>query len=391
MDFEFSAEDTAFRNELRTFIESELPSWWDDVQDVRESPQFLEAQDSFRKKLAAKGWLAMAWPKEYGGQSASVLRQTAFSEVVASYGAPAGGQGVAWIGPAILIYGTEEQKSNYLLKITGAEVEFCTLYTEPGAGSDLAAMSTSAVRDGDSYVINGHKVFNSNADIADFGWLAARTDPDMPKHRGISLFVIDMTTPGIVAQPMRTMADTDTSSEVYFDDARVPASALVGEENRGWYQMAVSLDFERSGIDRVSQAGRVLSALVGHVKDSKTGADLSSSGQSVRSELGQIAIQVEVGRHLSYQVASLQEREEPFSYQASVAKVYGTELALQVCNVGIRALGLFGQLRRDSAHARLRGRYAFEYLYSWGSMFGAGTSEIQRTIIATRGLGLPRA
>lgn len=385
MDYQFSAEDLAFQDEVSAFIEQELPQWWDDVHDVRESPEFYEAQKSFRKKLASKGWLAMAWPKEYGGQSASIFRQMIFSEVAARYGAPAGGQGVAWVGPAILIYGTEKQKSDYLTKITGADIDFCTLYTEPGAGSDLAAIRTSAVRDGDSYIINGHKVFNSNADISDFGWLAARTDPDLPKHRGLSLFVVDMKTPGISTRPMRTMADTDTSSEVYFEDARIPADALIGEENRGWYQMAVSLDFERSGIERISQASRVLSELVEYVKTATDGASASA-----RSELSQMAVKIEVGRYLSYQVASLQEREKPFSYQASVAKIYGTELALGVNDVGVRLLGLYGQLHRDSEYARLRGNYAFEYLYSWGSMFGAGTSEIQRTIIATRGLGLPR-
>ena len=390
MDYGFSPEDIAFREEVNAFVERELPKWWDDVHDVRESPEQYQAEQDFKKKLADKRWIAMAWPTEYGGQSASIFRQMIFSEVIARYGAPAGGQGVAWVGPAILIYGTEEQKKNYLPKITGAEIDFCTLYTEPGAGSDLAALQTSAVRDGDEYVINGHKVFNSGADLADYGWLAARTDPDLPKHRGISLFVVDMKTPGITPRPMTTMADTDNSQQVYFEDARIPAASLVGEENRGWYQMAVSLDFERSGVGKVSEAERALQEMVSYAKTTTRNGTPLSDDESVRSKLNQMAIEVEVARYLSYHVASLQDQEETFSHQASVAKVYGTELSLRAYNVGLQVMGLYGQLRKGSKHAPLNGRYAFEYLNSWGSMFGAGTSEIQRTIIATRGLGLPR-
>ena len=390
MDYNFSPEDIAFREEVSAFVEQELPKGWDDVHDVRESPELYQAQQDFKKKLAAKNWFAMAWPTEYGGQSASIFRQMMFSEVTARYGAPAGGQGVAWVGPAILIYGTEEQKKNYLPKITSAEIDFCTLYTEPGAGSDLASLTTSAVRDGDEYVISGHKIFNGGADLADYGWLAARTDPDLPKHRGISLFVVDMKTPGITIRPMTTMADTDFLQEVYFEDVRIPAASLVGEENRGWYQMAVSLDFERSGVGKVSEAERVLQEMVGYAKTTTWKGKPLSGDPSVRSKLNQMAIDVEVARYLSYQVASLQDRGVPFSHQASVAKVYGTELSLRVYNVGLQVMGLHGQLRKNSKHAPFNGRYSFEYLNSWGSMFGAGTSEIQRNIIATRGLGLPR-
>jgi alkylation response protein AidB-like acyl-CoA dehydrogenase len=390
LDYRFTPEDEAFRAEVQRFIEQELPEWWEDVQDVRESAEIYEAQQAFKKKLAAKGWFAMAWPKEYGGQSASIFQQMIFSEVTSRYGAPAGGQGVAWVGPAILLYGSEEQKRNYLPKITSAEIEFCTLYTEPGAGSDLASLKTSARRDGDEYVVNGHKIFAGNADLSDYGWLAARTDPEAPKHRGISLFVVDMKTPGITIRPTRTMSDTDFLQEVVFEDARIPAANLVGEENRGWYQMAVSLDFERSGAGRVSRAERVLNDLVEYAKTTNRNGQPLAKDPTVRTKLAQLAIEIEVARYLSYRVASLQEQGQPFNHQASIAKVYGTELSLRVHNVALQLMGLYGQLHRGSKHAPFNGRYAFEYLNSWGNMFGAGTAEIQRTIIATRGLGLPR-
>jgi alkylation response protein AidB-like acyl-CoA dehydrogenase len=390
LDFRFTPEEEAFREEVRAFIERELPAGWDDVQDVRESPEDYAAQEAFKKKLAAKGWFAMAWPMQYGGQSASIFQQMIFSEVTAYFGAPAGGQGVAWVGPAILLYGSEEQKQYYLPKITSAEIDFCTLYTEPDAGSDLASLKASAVRDGDDYVINGHKVFNGNADLAGYGWLAARTDPEAPKHRGISLFIVDMKTPGITVSPMRTMADTDFLQEVRFENARIPAANLVGEENRGWYQMAVSLDFERSGAGRVSRAQRVLEEMIHYAKTTNRGGRPLAKDPAVRSKLAQLAIEIEVARYLSYRVASLQGQGKPFNYEASVAKVYGTELSLRVQDVALELMGLYGQLKKGARHAPFNGRYAFESLNAWGNMFGAGTSEIQRTIIATRGLGLPR-
>ncbi|MBI2888020.1 MAG: acyl-CoA dehydrogenase family protein [Chloroflexi bacterium] len=390
MDYTFTAEDEAFRNEVRTFLMREIPAWWDDVQDIREFPEAYEFYKQFRKKLAAKGWLAMAWPKEYGGQSATVFQQMIFSEETAYFGAPAGGQGVAWVGPAILIYGTEEQKKKYLRAITGAEIDFCTLYTEPGAGSDLASLVTRARRDGDEYVVSGQKIFNGGADLADYGWLAARTNPDAPKHRGISLFVLDMKTPGITVRPMKTMSGYATHPEVFLDDVRIPKENLVGEENRGWYQMAVSLDFERSGASRAAAAKRVLEDLVTYAKTTRRNGHTLAKEPGVRSRLAQVAIEIDVSRYISYRIASLQQAGKPFSNEASTGKVFGTELTLRIENVAMQIMGLYGQMFKGSKHAQMGGRRTFEYLNCWGGMFGAGTAEIQRTIIATRGLGLPR-
>ncbi len=390
MDYTFTANDEAFRNEVRTFLKQELPAWWDEVEDVREFPEAHEFSKSFKKKLAAKGWLAMAWPKEYGGQGASVFQQMIFAEESSYFGAPAGGQGVAWVGPAILIYGTDEQKKKFLPKITGAEIDFCTLYTEPGAGSDLAALQTKARRDGDDYVINGQKIFNGGADIADYGWLAARTDPDAPKHRGISLFVLDMKTPGITIRMMKTMSGWATHPEVFFDDVRIPKENLVGEENRGWYQMAVSLDFERSGAGRNAAAKRVLEDLVEYAKTTRRNSHVIAKDPGVRNRLAQMAVEIDVSRYIAYRIASLQQAGKPFSNEASTGKVFGTELSMRISSVALQIMGLYGQLRKGSRHAQFGGHYTFEFLNVWGGMFGAGTAEIQRTIIATRGLGLPR-
>jgi len=390
MDYTFTAEDEAFRNEVRTFMDENIPDWWDDVQDVREFPEAYAWAQSFKKKLAGKGWFAMAWPKEYGGQGASVFQQMIFSEESAYHKAPGGGLGIVTVGPAILIYGNEEQKKKYLPMITGAEADFTVLYTEPGAGSDLAAMSTSARRDGDDYVVNGQKIFNGGADKANWGWLAARTDPNAPKHRGISLFTVDMKTHGLTVRAMKTMGGYANSAEVFFDDMRIPKENLVGEENRGWYQMAVSLEFERSGASRSASAMRILEELVKYAKDTRRNGHTLAQEPNVRAKLAQTAIEIEVARYISYSVASLQQAGKPFGNAASTGKVFGTELGLRIQNVGMQILGLYAQVHKGSKHAQLGGKYTHEYLSSIASLFGAGTSEIQRTIIATRGLGLPR-
>ncbi|MBI2887027.1 MAG: acyl-CoA dehydrogenase family protein [Chloroflexi bacterium] len=391
MDYLFTPEDEAFRNQVRTFLKTELPPWWDEVQDVRERPEYYEFSQAFKKKLAANGWLAMAWPKEYGGQGATVFQQMIFSEESAYFKAPGGGLGIITVGPAILLHGNEEQKKKYLPMITGAEADFCVLYTEPGAGSDLAALQTTALRDGDDYVVNGQKIFNGGADKANWGWLAARTDTSAPKHRGISLFVVDMKTPGLTVRPMKTMGGYANSAEVFFDDMRIPKENLVGEENRGWYQMAVSLEFERSGANRAAGAKRILEELVDYAKSTRRNGHTLAKDPSVRSKLAQTAIEIEVARYMSYRVASLQHQGKPFGNEASTVKVFGTELSLRIQNVAMNILGLYGQIHKGSRHAQLAGKYTFEYLSSLANLFGAGTSEIQRTIIATRGLGLPRA
>ena len=205
---------------------------------------------TFQQALAERQWLTMAWPTEYGGLGASFWQQLVMNEEMAYHRAPGAGvnMGVMWVGPALLLYGTDEQKAQHVRGISQAETWWCTLYSEPGAGSDLAAMQTRAVADGDDYVINGQKIWTSGAHRADWGWLAARTDPDAPKHKGLTMFMVDMRSPGITVRPLVNMADGHSFNEVFFEDVRVPKTSVVGEVDRGWYHMAVALDFERSGI-----------------------------------------------------------------------------------------------------------------------------------------------
>ena len=247
MDFRFTQEDETFRTDLRQFIADN----WEAPPHINEAynrPAF-EAGRAYEKQLAKRGWLTLAWPKEYGGLAAPHMQQTIFREESAYAIAPgANSQGIYLIGPCIMVHGTEEQKKEYLPSIASGEVVWCQGFSEPGAGSDLASLQTRAVRDGDEYVINGQKIWTSNAHHSDWIHVLCRTDPDAPKHRGITYFLVDMKSPGVEVRPLINMLGEHGFNETYFTDVRVPVSHIVGEVNRGWYAATTTLDFERSGV-----------------------------------------------------------------------------------------------------------------------------------------------
>jgi alkylation response protein AidB-like acyl-CoA dehydrogenase len=327
----------------------------------------------------------MAWPKEYGGGGASHMRQLVYNEEMAYNGAPSMNMGIAWVGPSLMLYGTEEQKKKFIPGITSAADWWCTLYSEPGAGSDLAALQTRAVRDGDDYVLNGQKIWTSGGHLADWGWLAARTDPDAPKHKGITMFMVDMKTPGVTVQPLINIANRHGFNEVFFEDVRVPATQLVGEENRGWYHMAVALDFERSGIQAYAGGRRSVERLT---QIARSHPDLVKSRKTIRAELADRAIEVATGTFLAYRVATMQAKGLVPNHEASCSKLFGSEMGQRITATGMHLLGMLGQLRDGTKHEVID--QATGYLQSVSGTVAAGTSEIQRGIIATRGLGLPR-
>ena len=390
MQFRFKPDEEAFRRELLDFLDQELPSGWepgDRLGGEEEDQEAWQFQRQFTRKLADRGWLAMAWPKEYGGLGAPHMQQLIYNQTMSYHGAPgAFSMGVAWVGPAIMLYGTDEQKETYVPRIASGEDVWCTLYSEPGAGSDLAALQTRAVQDGDDFVINGQKIWTSNADRSQWGWLAARTDPQSPKHKGISTFVVDLRTPGVTIRPLINMAGMPGFSEVFFDDVRIPKENLVGELNRGWYQVAVALDFERSGIQAYAGARRTLERLVDFTRE----APEVSSNPQVRLRLADRAVEVETGTFLAYRVAWMQSRGLIPNYEASVSKLFGSELSQRMALTGIQLVTTYGHLWPGSMQAPLGGRLARSYVSAVGSTIAAGTSEIMRNIIAQRGLGLPR-
>ena len=378
MEFRFTLEEEAFRKEVREFIRSEFPK-------VRQG-------ESFTKKLAEKGWLTMSWPKEYGGQEADHMRQLVYNEEMTYHRAPGQTMGTDRVGPTIIIFGTDEQKAEFLPRIVRDELAWCQGFSEPGAGSDLASLQTRAVKDGDYYVVNGQKIWTSNAQRADYMILLARTDPDAPKHRGISYFLLDMKSPGITIQPLIQMTGQAGFSQVFFDNVRVPAKNMIGEVNRGWYVSTATLDFERSGIGRVIGGVRLLEELVEYAKATPARDDSAKTlfdVPHIRNELADIAIGFRVGRVLCYRVAWMQARGLVPNYEASMNKLFGTELNQRLARIGINSLGLAGQLS-GGPWAPLAGRIAQNYLQAVSLTIAAGTSEVNRNIIAQRGLGLPR-
>lgn len=382
MDFRLDAPQSAFQQEVTSFIEQDLPAGWD--QDHGSLEDHLAVERDIMKRLASRHWLALPWPREYGGLGASPMQQLIFNEQMAYNRVPGTvNMGVAWVGPVVMLYGTPEQKETYLSAIADGTDLWCTLYSEPGAGSDLAAMQTRAVRDGDDYIINGQKIWTTFGHYADWGWLAARTDPNAPKHKGLSTFAVKMDTPGITVRPLVNMAGGHEFNEIFFEDVRVPASQLIGEENRGWYNVAVGLDFERSSIGATSNARRTVDDLVAHLRQRP-----GSARNEVRHRLVEGAIGVQLLRNMAYYIASQQEKTgiAP-TREAQMAKLFGAELQQRIAQVALQVSGMQGQAAREGSEAL---QAHFGYLRSVANTIEGGTSEIQRSVIATRGLGLPR-
>jgi alkylation response protein AidB-like acyl-CoA dehydrogenase len=392
MNFADTPEEAAFRHEVREFLRTQFPSELRDSDG--ESGLFGRGplMQEWRRRVAARGWLAPHWPKEYGGAGMSVKHQFILNEEFAEAEAPnPGGFGVMMIGPTLIVHGSEEQKRRFLPAILKGEIIWCQGYSEPGAGSDLASLQTRAVRDGDDYIINGQKIWTSGAQYADWMYLLARTDPDAPKHRGISMFLVDMKSPGISVRPLTTMAGAQTFNEVFFENVRVPASNRVGEENRGWYVGATLLDFERSGIGNAVGVRKQLERMLSYVRSEPHKLTFRQR-PTLRLEFADRWIEAHVAKWLSYRVISLQAAGQIPNYEASMTKLYMSELQQRIATLGMHMIGLRGMIYDPKhRHAAMGGRVPFGYLNAVSATIAGGTSEIQRNIIATRGLGLPRA
>ncbi|MEX2081318.1 MAG: acyl-CoA dehydrogenase family protein, partial [Dehalococcoidia bacterium] len=359
-------------------------------------PFAQEGSRDFMRKLAERRWIAPAWPQEYGGAGMTVMEQFIFNSELAEARAPRPfGIAVGFAGPTLIVHGTEAQKQKYLPGILSGDEIWCQGYSEPGAGSDLAALQTRAVRDGDDFVVNGQKIWTSGGHVAKHMILLTRTDPDAPKHRGISYFVVDMKSPGVSVRPLINAADSHEFNEVFFEDVRVPAENLIGEENRGWYLAQTTLSFERSSIGSAVGARQTVEDLVTFARTHTSDhTSTLAHNPALRGELVDRYIEAGVATLMSYKIVSMQAKEGvPPGHEASVAKLYGTELNQRIYRTGIKMLGLYGQLdaKSDGPEVPMRGRIKYMYLRSIANTIEGGTSEIQRNIIATRGLALPRA
>ncbi len=400
MDFEIGEKEQALRDEIRRFAKEELPEGWVgptplDVGECRD----WEVEKSISRKLAQKGWLVMSWPKEYGGQDASPSELTVYEIEVAYYQIPGAGMGISgvrWVGPSLMLFGTEEQKKKYLPLIASGEPDgvWCTGYSEPNAGSDFANLQTRALRDGEEYVINGQKVWTSAAHRSRWCWLAARTDPNaIKKHRGISLLIVDMKSPGVTVSPLLNYYGRHHFNEIFFDNVRIPASNLVGEENRGWYQLMQSLAFERRSVapSACGTLKRVLEQLVQYVKETQYKGRPLSQNPVIRFRLADMAIELETLKLFAYQIAWKMGQGDIPVYESSRTKDMTDEAIKHMAIAAAEILGAYSQVDPDSKWARLDGIVQSSYLGFPGGAIAAGTAEVEKSIIGQFKLGLPKS
>lgn len=383
MDFALTTTQRTLRAEVREFLRQALPAEreLDDSWMVGFSREFSAA-------LGVRGWIGYTWPKRYGGQEGSYLDRLVITEELLRAGAPVAAHWAAdrQIGPALLAYGSEDQRAEFLPRIGRGELVFCLGMSEPNAGSDLAALTTHAVADGDAYVIDGHKIWTSFAHQADYCYLVARTDPQAPKHKGISEFLVDMRTPGITVTPIVDMAGEHHFNELFFEGARIPRRCLIGQPNRGWYQIASQLDYERSGIERLLSNCLLLRDVTAYAQ-----AQGLTAEPIWRDRLARVHTEVEIGRWHVYRVAWRLSSGTVPNAEAALAKAYCTEVEQQIATLAGDLLGIHAQLLPGSPAARLRGRVGRSLLAAPAYTIQGGTSNILRNIIALRGLGLPAA
>ena len=402
MDWSDNAEQAAFREDVATFIRDRLPSriaeiprhsvsiytWYEDLH--HDDADVQAAAREWADALSERGWVAPHWPSEYGGAGLTAMEQFIFNEEMAKAMAPpVGGSGVMLLGPTLLVHGTNDQKQKYLPAILSGETRWTQGYSEPGAGSDLGSLQTRATRDGDEFVVNGQKIWTSSAHQATAIFALVRTNPDAPKHRGISFLLIDdIKTPGLTVRPLIDMAWGHHVNETFFEDVRVPAENVLGEVDRGWYVGMTLLDYERSGISgAVSQLQDLEELLDAARNDDRSVLDRSPA---VRARLAERALAIEVCYQLSMRIASMQAAGMVPNYEASMGKMFSSEHGQELYRVGIRTFGLYGDLWPGDPKAPLNGKHIHGYVRSIPSTIAGGSSEIQRNIIATRGLGLPR-
>ena len=402
VDFSDTPEQAEWRAEVRAFVEEKLPP--DLAEDqfyagtlggLHRGPlgkQRAERMKDWRQAILDRGWIAPAWPKAYGGGEMTVIEQFILREVFTEMRAPI--QSVHDVGSTILVHGSEEQKQKFLPPMVRGEIQWCQGYSEPGSGSDLASVQTRAVRDGDDFVLNGQKIWTSGAKTADMIFALVRTDPEAPKHQGISYLLFEMDKPGISVQPLAQMTDATQFNEVFFEDVRVPVSAAVGEIDRGWYVGATHLDFERSSIGSAVGFANRLNDLINFLKEeaaANSGRSNLHRSSATRTALADRATESTVARQFSNRIITMQARGIIPNTEASEQKLFSSELHQRTSNTAMGAMGLYGMLYdEEDPRTPQRARWGTYYLATVSETIGAGTSEIQRNVIATRGLGLPR-
>jgi len=383
MYIDYTPEQQALRDELRAYFARVVtPEYQAELAESEGGgPLYMKAV----RQLGADGWLGLGWPKEYGGQGRTPVEQFIFFDEASRAGVMLPMLTINAVAPAIMEHGTPAQKAKYLPAILRGEAHFAIGYTEPSSGTDLASLRTRAVRDGDHWVINGSKLFTSQAEFADYIWLAARTDPDAPKHKGISMFIVPTSAPGYKITPIWTMGNVRTNA-TYYEDVRIPASDLVGQENGGWWLITTQLNHERIALSAVGFVDRIYQDVLAWARE--TGV---IQRPWVQTHLARVLAKLEVLKLLNWQQAWSMARGTLNFAEASAVKVFGSEAYVEIYQLLLEVMGEAGTLRAGSPDAVVKGRVERMYRTTLILTFGGGTNEVQRDIIAMAGLGMPRA
>jgi 3-oxocholest-4-en-26-oyl-CoA dehydrogenase alpha subunit len=383
MYIDYTPEQQALRDELRAyFARLVTPEYQAELAESEGGgPLYMKAV----RQLGADGWLGLGWPREYGGQGRTPVEQFIFFDEASRAGVMLPMLTINAVAPAIMEHGTPAQKAKYLPAILRGEAHFAIGYTEPSSGTDLASLRTRAVRDGDHWVINGSKLFTSQAEFADYIWLAARTDPDAPKHKGISMFIVPTSAPGYKITPIWTMGNVRTNA-TYYEDVRIPASDLVGQENGGWWLITTQLNHERIALSAVGFVDRIYQDVLAWARE--TGV---IQRPWVQTHLARVLAKLEVLKLLNWQQAWSMARGTLNFAEASAVKVFGSEAYVEIYQLLLEVMGEAGTLRAGSPDAVVKGRVERMYRTTLILTFGGGTNEVQRDIIAMAGLGMPRA
>ena len=394
MDFSYSPAEEQFRDEVRVWMEANVP---DDLrggkdEDLEPAQRWQRGLD-WHQKLHEGGWVGLWWPEEYGGRGASLLEQAIFNEEMSRLGVSQGVNlsGISLLGPTLMHWGTEAQKQRFLPKILPAEHIWCQGYSEPGSGSDLASIQTRAVEDGDQFVVNGQKVWTSWAQYSDWCFVLVRTDPDAPKHKGISYILVDMHSPGVTVRPLVQINGDAEFNEVFFEDVRVPKENLVGDLNQGWMVAITTLMFERVSSSSFYRFEKLLPQLHEVARRVELNGRPAIEDEAVRQQLAQFSIEAEAIKYNELRRLTRQLHGQPPGPEGSFSKILASELNMRVVDFAMELLGPYAVLAKGSPFAVDQARWSYRMLSARGGTIAAGTNEILRGVIGERVLGLPKA
>jgi alkylation response protein AidB-like acyl-CoA dehydrogenase len=391
MDFEFTPEQLEFVKEVEQFLDDNYdPEVFDVTRENMAQIVDTPKRRAFMAKLGEQGWLGITWPEEYGGKAGDGVYEYLLNEALAARGGPQIGKGVGIIGKTIISHGSETLKAEFLPKILKNEVEFAVGYSEPNAGSDAASMQLKATKVDGGWVLNGQKTWTTSAHFADWYWVGARTDPDAPKHNGITLFLVPMNHPNITIKAIWTMGDERTN-EVYLDEVFVPDDYVVGELNRGFQYISEALDLERFTLFTYSPTAQRLELLTEYVRGATRDGQPMKDDPVVRAKVANLHTEAEVARVLGLKfVAASTAGGAPPTSEASEYKLFTTEFSRRLANASMDLAGPGGQLRVHDEEAPMAGRSESTYRYTVIDTIGGGSSEVQKNILARRKLGLPK-